>query len=153
MSKQRQDRPLRAQIEIDASPGEVWRVVSDLRSTGKWSPECRRVIPLGGVRRGGWLLGWNRRKRARWATVSRIVRFHPPREIAWTVLTNGSTWTYRIEPTATGSQLIESRETPNGVRSVARAFTTAFLGGQRAHDDELEAGMSRSLQRIKQLVE
>jgi uncharacterized protein YndB with AHSA1/START domain len=153
MSKQRLDRPLRALIEIDAPPTDVWQIVSEVRNTGKWSPECRRVIPLGRVRRGGWLLGWNRRKRARWATVSRIIRFEPPREIAWTVLTNRSTWTYRIEPTETGSQLIETRETPTGVASVARAFTTAFLGGQRAHDDELEAGMMHSLQRIKQLVE
>jgi len=146
-------RPLRASVEIAASAGEVWQVVSDLRRTGEWSPECSRVTPIGKVRAGGWLFGVNRRGGVRWVTVSRIVRLEPAREIVWKVLTNGSVWTYRLESAPEGVRLVEMRETPDGVFGFARWFTGRFLGGQRDHDDELEVGMASGLARIKAIVE
>jgi len=124
-----------------------------VRRTGEWSPECRRVVPLGDVKEGAWLLGVNRRGAVRWATVSRVVRHAPPREISWRVLTNRSVWTYRTEPGGTGTLLVQTRATPQGVSAFARWFTRTLLGGQKAHDDELEAGMTDGLQRIKQLAE
>lgn len=146
-------RPLRASLEIAASPAEVWAVVSDLRRTGDWSPECSRVMPVGRVRAGGWLLGVNRRGGVRWATVSRVTRFDPDREISWKVMTNGSVWTYRLEPVSGGTLLTEERQTPDGVYGFARWFTGRFLGGQRDHDDELEAGMASGLERIRSIAE
>jgi uncharacterized protein YndB with AHSA1/START domain len=153
MTRQRLDRPLKASVEVAAAPPEVWRVVANVRRTGEWSPECTRVVPVGDVREGGWLVGFNRRGRVRWATVSRIVRVVPEREIAWKVLTNRSVWTYRLEPAAGGTRITETRETPRGIGRFARAFTRVLLGGQRAHDDELEAGMTQGLKRIKALAE
>jgi hypothetical protein len=144
---------LRASIDIAARPADVWAVVSDLRRTGEWSPECSRVVPVGGVRAGGWLLGLNRRGPVRWATVSRIVHVDPAGEITWKVLTNGSVWTYRLEPAGTGTRLVETRETPRGVSGFARWFTERFLGGLCGHDDELEAGMAGGLERIRSIVE
>lgn len=49
--------------------------------------------------------------------------------------------------------MVKTRETPTGVGRVARWFTRTFLGGQRSHDDELEAGVARELQQIKAIVE
>ncbi len=152
MARQCLDRPLQVSVEVSAAPPEVWRVVSDLRRTGEWSPECSRVVPVGGIRLGGWLVGFNRRGPVRWATVSRIIRFHPEREIAWKVLTNRSVWSYKLEPTTVGTRIIETRETPNGISGFARGFTSALLGGQRSHDDELEAGMSQGLEQIRTIV-
>lgn len=146
-------RPLRAAIEIAASPADVWGTVSDIGRTGEWSPECSRVIPVGRVSPGGWFVGVNRRGPVRWATVSRIVAFDVARRIAWKVLTNGSVWSYCLEPAGDVTRLIETRETPHGVYRFARWFTRRFLGGQRDHDAELEAGMAAGLRRIKQLVE
>jgi hypothetical protein len=99
------------------------------------------------------LLGFNRRNRVRWMTVSRIVSFEPERELAWRVVTNGAVWTYRLEPTAEGTRIVETRETPHGMSGFARAFTEMLLGGQRVHDDELEAGMNSGLERIKHLAD
>lgn len=152
MAKQRMDRRLEATVDIYASPEEVWRIVSDLERTGEWSPECSRVVLVGGIGPGAWILGFNRRQRVRWATVSRITRFAPGTEIAWKVLTNRSLWTYRLEPTSGGTRLIETRETPRGIGHFASAFTRVLLGGQVAHDDELEAGMARGLERIRDLT-
>jgi uncharacterized protein YndB with AHSA1/START domain len=146
-------RPLQASVDVAAPPDVVWRVVSDVRRTGEWSPECTRVVPLGGVRAGGWLLGLNRRGRVRWATLSRVTRFEPGRQISWDVVTNGSRWTYRIEPTDSGTRITETRETPDGVKAVAAWFTRRLLGGTDVHDRELAAGMADGLARIKALVE
>jgi uncharacterized protein YndB with AHSA1/START domain len=147
------DRPLQAELEIAAPVTEVWRVVSDLRRTPEWSPECRKVIPVGTVRAGTWLIGLNRRGSVRWPTLSRVTSWLPPAEVSWKVGTNGSVWTYRLRPTPTGTMLTETRTTPDGVGWVARAFTRLFLGGQCGHDDELESGMSSSLRQIQLLVE
>jgi uncharacterized protein YndB with AHSA1/START domain len=153
MTKPRLDRPLRAEIEIAASPTQVWRVVADMRRTPEWSPECRRVLPLGTVRQGGWLLGFNRRKHVWWATVSRIVSYNYPDDIGWRVITNGSIWSYRLTPRPAGTLLEQNRQTPHGVSAFARGFTRLLLGGQRIHDDELEDGMRRGLARIKRIAE
>ena len=48
--------------------------------------------------------------------------------------------------------MTETRETPAGVARVAGWFTRMFLGGQRDHDDELEADMARGLQQIKAIA-
>ena len=148
-----QARPLQAQIDIAAPPPSVWRVVSDLRRTPQWSPQCRRVLPLGAVRAGCWLVGFNRRGAVRWVTLSRVAQYLPEQEISRRVNTNRSIWTYRIEATADGSRLVETRHTPHGINLFARWFTARFLNGQISLDNELEAGMARGLQQIKTLVE
>lgn len=146
-------RPLSATVEIAAPPNEVWQVVSDVRRTNEWSPECRRVMVRGTLRRGSLLFGLNRRKAIGWATVSRVVGLEPDRLISWVVLTNRSVWTYELASIDGGTRLTETRETPRGEGRFALWFTRAFLGGQRDHDDELELGMLQGLTVIKDAVE
>jgi hypothetical protein len=144
---------LDASIEIAATADEVWRVVRDVRRTGEWSPECRRVIPIGPVRRGCLLLGLNRHGGTRWATISRVTRCEAGREIAWRVLTNKSEWSHTIRANGAGCVLSSARRTPRGIGSFAGWFTSRYLGGQQAHDAELVAGMQTGLRRIKAIVE
>lgn len=146
-------RLLTASLDIAAPPKVVWALVSDVRRTGEWSPECVRFVPVGGPRRGSFLIGINRRAKVRWATISRIHVYQLEREIGWTVLTNRSEWTYCLEPRGEGTHLTESRRTPRGEGTFAVWFTERLLGGQSPHDDELEAGMRTGLDRIKQLSE
>jgi uncharacterized protein YndB with AHSA1/START domain len=153
MTTQQPVRQLQASIDIDAPPDRVWRVISDVRSTPQWSPECTRVVPVGAIRKGSWMLGLNRRNATRWATLSQVTRYEPDQEIGWVVRTNGAIWTYHLEAIADGVRLVETRDTPNGVGAIARWFTRAFLGGETGHDDELETGMASGLQRIKAIVE
>lgn len=141
-------RTLQADVEIAAAPEKVWRIVSDVRRTPEWSPECRRVL-----RFGERLIGFNRRGPLWWATLSRITRLAPGSEISWRVQTNRAVWTYRLEPTDGGTRLVETREMPEGSAPFASWFAGKFLGGQDGHDDELEAGMASGLERIKKLAE
>jgi hypothetical protein len=146
-------RPLTATAEIAASPAGVWRVVSDVRRTGEWSPECRRVVPLGPLRRGALLIGFNRRGWVRWATVSRVTSFEPERAIEWVVLTNRSRWRYELRRGPGGTTVTQTRRTPRGEGRFALWFTRRFLDGQAVHDDELEDGMREGLRRIKAIAE
>ena len=149
-----QPRPLTVSLDLAVAPRAVWAVVADVRRTGEWSPECMRVLPIGGPpRRGRFLLGLNRRANVRWATLSRVHVYEPEREIGWRVLTNRAEWTYRLEPHENGTRLTQTRRTPRGEGIFAVWFTKRLLGGQTSHDDELEAGMQNGLQEIKQLLE
>lgn len=148
-------RTLEESVEIEAPPAAVWSVVSDVRRTGEWSPECRRVVVLGRgpVAEGSRILGINRRGLMVWPTTSRVHRFEPGQAIGWTVAENGAQWTYELQPTASGTLLTERREAPHGIAPLAARFTDLFLGGNEPHSGELEEGMRQTLGRIKQIVE
>jgi hypothetical protein len=153
MAEEVEPQPLTASIDVAASPATVWGVVSDVRRTGEWSPECFRVVPLGPVRAGALLLGLNRRARTRWATLSRVISYVPDREVGWRVLTNRSEWRYELRPGPTGTSITHTRRTPQGEGRFALWFTRAFLGGQVAHDTELQQGMRQGLDRIRTIAE
>lgn len=146
---------LEADIEIDASPDQVWSVVSDIARMGEWSPECRKVMVFGATRKGAHVVGLNRRRWVVWPTNSRIVRYEPGRTIAWRVYENRATWSYEVEPTADGgTRLIERRTLPPpGIAPVSAALAKVFLGGVGGHDSELLDGMRTTLERIKTEVE
>jgi hypothetical protein len=149
------DRTLEASILIDAPTDVVWAIVSDLRRTGEWSPECRKVLVWGrgGVRRGGVITGFNRRRWLVWPTTSRIHVYDEGRAIGWTVFENRTRWSYHLEPEDEGARLTERREAPDGVSWLGRTFARGFLGGVEEHNDELEQGIVSTLERIKVIAE
>ena len=64
-------KTLEATIEITASPEQVWRVVSDLKRMGEWSPQCRRMIVRGGpVSAGTTTININKKGLLVWPTTS-----------------------------------------------------------------------------------
>jgi uncharacterized protein YndB with AHSA1/START domain len=152
MARQDAPRPLTATLDVAAPPDRVWDVVADVRRTGEWSPECRRVLPLGRLGVGTLLVGVNRRGRVGWVTVSRVTACTPGRELGWVVLTNRSEWRYRLEPSERGTTITQTRRTPRGEGRFALWFTRVFLDGQAAHDAELERGMADGLRRIGALA-
>ena len=145
--------PITASVEISAEPDRVWSVVSDVTRMPEWSPELRRLYPIGGRRPrvGMNLLGINRRGLAVWPTTSTVTRFEPPRAVAWRTRESGATWTYELEPTSSGTRLTGRRDLPKftlGTRLMA-----PLIGGAAGHDDELAAGLRSTLEQIKATVE
>ncbi|KGN31931.1 polyketide cyclase [Knoellia sinensis KCTC 19936] len=143
-------------MDIAASPATVWGIVSDLRRTPEWSPECRRVVVLrraGSIQPGTQLLGINRLRFAVWPTRSVVTEVSPEQRIAWNVRTSGATWSYELEPTPTGTRLVERRDGGTGMPTVAATFTRFLLGGVSGHSAELEDHIEVSLLRIKSLAE
>jgi len=76
-----------------------------------------------------------------------------PRKLAFRVNANSSVWSYELEPTATGTKVVETRHAENGVKAIATMTVNAVLGGVPGFEKELIAGMNTSLARIKAAAE
>ena len=144
---------LKAEIEINAPVAKVWSLVSDLSRMPQWSPQCRIMKALGPIRPGTRTINLNRRGLLFWPTTSVITEVIPERKFAFRIPINTSVWSYELEPTATGTRLIETRHAENGVTAVSTAVTKAALGGVDSFEQELLEGMSQSLARIKAAAE
>lgn len=144
---------LQAEIDIDAPVGKVWNLVSDLSRMPQWSPQCRVMKPLGPIRPGTRTVNLNRRGMLFWPTTSVITEVIPERKFAFRIPINTTVWSYELEPTATGTRLIETRHAENGVTAVSKAATNAALGGMENFERELVEGMNQSLARIKAAAE
>ena len=144
---------LKTEIEINAPVSKVWGLVSDLSRMPQWSPQCRIMKPLGPIRPGTRTVNLNRRGLLFWPTTSVITEVVPERKIAFRIPANTTVWSYELEPTATGTRLVETRHAENGVTTVSSAMTKAALGGMDSFEKELVEGMQQSLQRIKSAAE
>ena len=144
---------LQAEIDIAAPPSTVWTLVSDLRQMPRWSPQCRLMRAFGPLQQGARTINLNRRGLMFWPTTSRITEFIPEKKLAFQVNENNTVWSYELEPTSTGTRLIESRHAENGVKAVSNALVNSFMGGVPSFERELLQGMNDSLTRIKAAAE
>ncbi|MGY4100138.1 SRPBCC family protein [Nocardia sp. R16R-3T] len=146
-------RNIEAAIEIAAPPEQVWAVVADLRRMAEFSPQCVRMLALGAPKAGTWTINLNTDGKKYWPTTARIVRYEPNQAFAFRINENRSIWSYTLEPTATGTRLIERRDVPNGTSWLSRKAIDAALGGEAPFEELLERGMKETLDKIKSAVE
>lgn len=144
---------LQAQIDIDAPVDAVWALISDLNRMPEWSPQCRVMKLLGPLRPGARTVNLNKRKFTYWPTTSTIVEVIPQQKLAFKVDINNTIWSYELQPTESGTRLVESRHAENGVKPISNALVSAFMGGVPKFEDELVDGMNASLARIKAAAE
>lgn len=140
---------LHASIDIAATPERVWSLVTDLPRMASWSPQVVKTFVRGPVERGTRALNINRRGLLVWPTRSKVVVFEPHREFAFRVLDNAAIWAFVLEPTATGTRLVQERRTPNGLSAISTRLQDTVLGGVERFTGELEVGMQQTLARIK----
>lgn len=145
---------LEASTHIKATPEQVWKVVSDLKRMGEWSPQCRKVVVRGGgpVTLGTKTVNVNKRGLLVWPTTAKVVRFEPNKEIAYKINENKSVWSYTITPTEDGVELTERREAPNGTTKMSSMLINLAMGGEKSFDAELTDGMEQTLGKIKASV-
>jgi uncharacterized protein YndB with AHSA1/START domain len=144
---------LQTKIDIDAPVDKVWELITDTRRMPEWSPQCRMMKAFGPLRQGTRTLNLNRRKRLYWTTTSTITELIPKRKFAFRVNTNNTIWSYELEPTATGTRVVESRHAENGVKPASNFVVNMLFGGVPSFEDELVDGMNASLARIKAAAE
>lgn len=144
---------LQAQIDINAPVSKVWALISDLGRMPQWSPQCRLMKPIGGLRQGARTININRRGYLFWPTTCRITELIPEKKLAFRVSENGTVWSYELEPTEAGTRLVETRHAENGVKPISTLLTNSLLGGVPKFEQELTEGMSASLARIKEAAE
>ena len=144
---------LQAEIEINAPVSVVWSLVSDVSRMPQGSPQCRIMKALGPIRPGTRTINLNRRGLLFWPTTSVITEVVPERKFAFRIPLNTTVWSYELEPTATGTRLVETRHAENGVTAVSTAVTKVALGGTDSFERELLEGMNDGLSRIKAAAE
>jgi len=144
---------LQAEIDINAPVGKVWALVSDLRRMPQWSPQCRVMKSFGPLRQGTKTINFNRRNRMFWPTTSTVTEVIPEKKLAFRVHQNGTIWSYELEPTDTGTRLVESRHAENGVSAFSNLSVNAMMGGVPNFERELVEGMNDTLARIKAAAE
>ena len=144
---------LQAQIDIKAPVPKVWALISDFNRMPQWSPQCRLMRALGPVRQGTRTINLNRRNFLFWPTTSTVTEVIPEKKLAFRVNTNGTIWSYELEPTEQGTRVVETRHAENGVRPAANFTVQALFGGVPTFERELVEGMNTSLARIKAAAE
>ena len=144
---------LQAQIDINAPVSKVWGLVSDLKKMPQWSPQCRLMKPIGGLRQGARTVNFNRRGFLFWPTTCRITELLPEQKLAFRVNENHTVWSYELEPTEAGTRLIETRHAENGTTAMSNFLVNSLMGGVPSFEDELIKGMTASLTRIKAAAE
>ena len=147
------DETLSASTEIRCSADELYAVISDVTRIPEWSPETARVEWDGILR----FRSWNRRRLARWKTVSDVVTAQPGHEFSFVVQALGgdwTQWTYRIDP-GQAPGLVRLTETfrmcvrlPLGI--VAYEWLFLFVRDRRA---DLQANLQLSVDRIRVIAE
>ena len=144
---------LQAQIDINAPVSKVWTLVSDLSLMPQWSPQCRLMKPIGGLRQGARTVNINRRGLLFWPTTCRITELIPEKKLAFRVNENGTVWSYELEPTEAGTRPVETRHAENGGKAVSNLLVNSVMGGVPNFEQELIEGMTASLTRIKEAAE
>lgn len=105
-----------ATVLIDAPAMDIWNVVSDIRNTGKFSPETFEAEWLDGAT--GPALGAKFRGHVKrneigpvYWTTCRVTACQPGKEFGFEVLIGDravNNWHYRFEPSATSTKVTES---------------------------------------------
>ena len=149
------DRELRAEVTINAAPDKVWATLTDLGQMADCSPELVAMLPLkrGGLRENQWYVGINRRKGVVWPTRNVVAVLEPGRSLAWDTTSSGARWIWEIAPSGEGTHVVHRRPVPEKLTLLSGVFARVFLGGGPEHADELEAGMARTVERLKAVAE
>ena len=146
-------------IDIAAPPERVYHLVSDITRMGEWSPECIRCAwtkgadgPVVGARfkavnKGG--------RGPSWFNSPVVTVAQPGREFAFNRSGPGIgsyTWRYVFDPTETGTRVTESFDAERPLGAVMTWVTMKWTGSQD-RDEDLRAGMTTTLARVKAAAE
>lgn len=148
-----------ATVEIAAAPATVFAVLSDVRRTPEWSPECVAVDWVGDVGRDGPVAGarfrgTNRAGSREWTMEAVVEAVDAPRRFAFVTERDGrprTRWSYELEPTGTGTALTERWErlvVPSLPQRIVERLV--LRGGRLAHNAR---NLDASLARIKAICE
>lgn len=152
-----------ASEHIDATPEELYALVSDVPRMGEWSPECRGadwIVPADAPAVGAQFHGHNERGDNEWTTPNTVLVADVGREFAWVVGTpefQVCHWRFVFRPLDGGTEVTEAFEL--GTESVG--FTSSVLEapeGERAalveaRRAQLVQDMRDTLARLKVVAE
>ncbi|MGW6445739.1 SRPBCC family protein [Lentzea sp. NPDC055074] len=166
---------VRAEVQLDATPDEVYAVVSDLPRCGQWSEECTggawisgEPAAVGSVFRGTNFrlpdpVAWAPVIRGDWTTDAEVVEAVPGKAFRWVILSSAgerqeSTWSYEIEPRDGGTRLVHHYRLGRLTEGLSKIFRAGLdVDGRRRFVKEWNAKLAvdveHTLERLKKVVE
>ena len=108
----------RVEVITDATPDQVWAVVSDVTRVGEWGHEChagRWLDGASGAVAGARFAGSNRVGRFKWARVNEVLRAERPGELSWRTVPSwlyrdSTVWRILIEPDGERTRIVQTFE-------------------------------------------
>ncbi len=148
-----------AAVRVDAAPEALYDLVTDVTRMGEWSPENvggRWLDGAVGPGVGARFRGRNRRGVMRWTNTCRVTEAERGRVftfVAPDVLGRPNTrWSYRFEPSGTGTEVTESFEMLRAMPGYVELFERIVIGVPDRRAD-LQRNLRTSLDRIKVTAE
>lgn len=136
-------------VHIDASPEQLWGMVSDVKRMGEWSPECYKTF---WVRPGKVFVGLNKDGLARWPTFNKVTSSEPGKSFAFRTFESGVEWRYTFTPQDGGTLVTESRDDSREHTPFIKVFYKP-MGGYDRRIGVIRAGMAATLARLKAAAE
>ena len=130
-------------VEVDASPEQVWTLLTDITRAGEWSHENTGGEWLGGASGpvpGARFHGRNAQGSYKWTRQCEVLAVDPCRSISWRTIPtriyrDSTIWTYVIEPTERGSRITQSFE----IVRLGKVMDRVLYAAVPAHRDRSEA--------------
>lgn len=166
---------LAAETTVAAPPDKVYAIVSDLRRSGEWSPECvggswvsGEPGAVGSVFRGENLRGrevvaWAPVVRGTWFTESEVVVAEPGLSFQWSMrnkagVKQDSVWAYDIVPTPSGGSIVTHRFRMGSPTEGIGLITADMDDTEKKQffadwSDKLAHDLPITLQRLKHAIE
>lgn len=146
-------------LRIDASPEEVYDLVSDITRTPEFSPEVVSSIWLGGATEavvGARFKARNRVQRGPgWNNKPVVTVADRGREFAFTRTELGGgtmLWRYVLRPDGQGTVVTESYELVRPMTALMW-FVIGTVCGRRDRRSDLRSGMQQTLERVRLVAE
>ena len=142
-----------AAVRIDATPQEVFAILTDLGELPALSPENRRCELLEGwteLAVGARFRGHNRAGDYEWHADCEVTEFEPGRRFAYVVppdYDHATVWSYTIEPDGDGCVVTEAFHAP------LLALPDVYPGRIEGRRDNLEAACRTTMANLKQRLE
>jgi uncharacterized protein YndB with AHSA1/START domain len=142
-----------ATVRIDASPDEVFALLTDLDELPKLSPENQRCEFLEGsseVAVGARFRGTNRAGDYEWHADCEVTVFEPGRRFVYLVppgFEHATEWSYTIEPDADGSIVTEAFHAP------LLGLPDIYPGKIEGRRDNLEKACQITMANLKSALE
>jgi hypothetical protein len=140
-------------IEIEAVPEQLWALISDVTRIGESSPVCRRcewTDGFGQAEIGARFVGHNRQGPVRWSRRCEVTVSDRGREFGFRTLFKGreaTRWRYRLEPTPTGTRVVESYEVVSMPRWVQLLHRVPGMHAKARRDGV--RNMTHTLERLR----
>lgn len=146
-----------ASVSVDATPAEVYAVISDVTRTPEWSPECVACEWTGGAASpevGATFRGTNRQGAREWSMDAIVDEARSGERFVFHTHRDGvarTRWGWRLEAAPAGGTVVtQFWERLASAGLAQKVVERVVLGGRQKHNGQ---NINQSLERVKAIVE